>query len=73
MLMQRATYTTQFTQLALQSACEDRHLYKAYEQDATDYGTYDLCVPVRNAFDAGKSITRARGLGPGNQDFCWAL
>ncbi len=33
--------------------------------------TYDLYVPVCNAFDAGKSITRAsgRGLGPGNQDF----
>ncbi len=32
---------------------------------------YDLYGPVRNAFDAGKSITRAsgRGLGPGNQDF----
>jgi hypothetical protein len=32
--------------------------------------TYDLYVPVQNAFDAGKSITRVgeRGLGPGNQD-----
>jgi hypothetical protein len=45
-LMQRATYSTQFTQLALQlSACEDRYVCKAYEQDATDYGTYDLRVP----------------------------
>ncbi len=33
--------------------------------------TYDLYGPIRNAFDAGKSITRAsgRGLGPGNRDF----
>ncbi len=33
--------------------------------------TYDLYGPTRNAFDAGKSITRAsgRGLGPGNRDF----
>jgi hypothetical protein len=30
--------------------------------------TSDRCGPVRNAFDAGKSIMRAcaRGLGPGN-------
>ncbi len=36
--------------------------------------TYDLKGPIRNAFDPGKSITRAsgRGLGPGNGDF-WAL
>ncbi len=33
--------------------------------------TYDLYVPVRNAFDACRSITRAsgRGLGLGNQTF----
>ncbi len=33
--------------------------------------TYDLYGTVCNAFDAGKSITRAsgRGLGPGNQEF----
>jgi hypothetical protein len=33
--------------------------------------TYDLYGPVRNAFDAGKSVTRAsgRGLGLGNRDF----
>ena len=33
--------------------------------------TYDLYGLLRNAFDAGKSITRAsgRGLGPGKQDF----
>jgi hypothetical protein len=33
--------------------------------------TCDLYGPVCNAFDAGKSITRAsrRGLGPGNRDF----
>jgi hypothetical protein len=33
--------------------------------------TYDLYGPVRNAFDAGNSITRAsgRGLGPGDLDF----
>jgi hypothetical protein len=33
--------------------------------------TYDLYGHVRNAFDAGKSITRAsgRGLSPGNRDF----
>ncbi len=33
--------------------------------------TYDLYSPIRNAFDAGKSITRAsgRGLGPENRDF----
>ncbi len=33
--------------------------------------TYDLYGPVRHAFDAGKSITwaRGRGLGPGNRDF----
>jgi hypothetical protein len=33
--------------------------------------TYNLYGPVCNAFDAGKSITRAsgRGLGPGKQDF----
>ncbi len=33
--------------------------------------TYDLYGPVRYAFDAGKSVTRAirRGLGPGNRDF----
>jgi hypothetical protein len=33
--------------------------------------TYDLCGPLRTAFGAGKSITRARGrgMGPGNQDF----
>ncbi len=32
---------------------------------------YDLYGPVRNGFDAGRSITRAsgRGLGPGNRDF----
>jgi hypothetical protein len=32
--------------------------------------TYDLYRPICNAFDAGKSITRAseRGWGPGNQD-----
>jgi hypothetical protein len=35
--------------------------------------TYDLYGPVRNAFDAGKSVTRAsgRGLGPGNQRDCY--
>jgi hypothetical protein len=35
--------------------------------------TYALYGPVRNAFDAGKPITRASGggggLGPGNRDF----
>jgi hypothetical protein len=33
--------------------------------------TYDLYDPVRNAFDAGKAITKAsgRGLGPGNRNF----
>jgi hypothetical protein len=33
--------------------------------------TYDLHGSIHNAFDAGKSITRAsgRGFGPGNQDF----
>jgi hypothetical protein len=33
--------------------------------------TYNLYGPIRNAIDAGKSITRAsgRGLGPGNRDF----
>ena len=38
--------------------------------------TFDLYgPPVRNAFDAGKSITRTsgRGLGPGNDDFFGAL
>jgi hypothetical protein len=32
---------------------------------------YELYSPVRNDFDAGKSITRAigRGSGPGNRDF----
>ncbi len=32
---------------------------------------YDLQGPVRNAFDAGRYITRAsgRGLDPGNRDF----
>jgi hypothetical protein len=33
--------------------------------------TYNLCGPVRNAFDAGNSITRASGMGldPKNRDF----
>ncbi len=32
---------------------------------------YNLYGPIRYAFDAGKSITRASGrcLGPGNRDF----
>ncbi len=35
--------------------------------------THDLYSPVRNAFDAGKSITRASGraLGPRNRDIFW--
>ncbi len=37
--------------------------------------TYDLYRPVRNAFDAGKSITRAsrRGMGPGIETFLGPL
>jgi hypothetical protein len=40
-------------------------------KDEKNLRTYDFYGPVCNAFDAGKSITRAsgRGLGPGNQDF----
>jgi hypothetical protein len=35
------------------------------------YGPVIFYGPVRNAFDADKSITRAsgRGVGPGNRDF----
>jgi hypothetical protein len=42
-----------------------------YKDNIAIFWTYDLYGPLCNAFDAGKSITRARGrgLGPGNRDF----
>jgi hypothetical protein len=44
---------------------------EGHDRNSSYLWTYDLYGPVRNAFDAGKSITRAsgRGLGPENQDF----
>ncbi len=44
---------------------------EGHDRNSSYLWTYELYGPVRYAFDAGKSITRASGwgLGPGNRDF----
>ncbi len=54
------------TSLLVENACTPLEIIKKLNKDFSYLWTYDLCGPIRNAFDAGRYIARARGRG-------WAL